>query len=359
MNADAHEVPCDSLSGAEFGVHAHSIPPSLRPRRSRAWVPRAAWGAAGVLLAVAVFARPRAAPADSSHSDGLRVEGRTLSYSEGFAARAGIRTTEVQEAAFSPVVSAAGKATFDPSEVAAVGANALGTVRRVLKYEGESVKRGDVLAEIGSVGWARIEAATLLRTRQAPSRELGISRVRSPLEGTVVERRIVTGESVKGERVVFVVANLDWLSLDFALDRPQARALTVGDRVELVSVSPPGEPILGRVAVVGDPGGAESATVLVRVGIDNRARGLHPGQAVTAKIFASGGVRALVIPNRALAWIAGSPAVFVYSGRNSVSAAAVTLGGCNGEQTAVTVGLVPGQRVVSDGVGTLKDESFL
>ena len=60
-----------------------------------------------------------------------------------------------------------------------------------------------------------------------------------------------------------------------------------------------------------------------------------------------------------MAWIAGHPAVFVASGHNSVSAAAVTLGGCDGDQTEVQVGLAPGQQIVSDGVRTLKDESFL
>ena len=99
--------------------------------------------------------------------------------------------------------------------------------------------------------------------------------------------------------------------------------------------------------------------MLVRVGVDNRSRGLRLGQAVSARMFSSTGARAVVIPNRAVAWIAGHPAVFVSNGRNSASAAAVTLGGCNGDQTEVQVGLTPGQHIVSDGVRTLKDESFL
>ncbi len=45
---------------------------------------------------------------------------------------------------------------------------------------------------------------------------LGVSLVRSPLEGTVIERRIVTGQSVRGERVVFVIADLNRLLLDVA-----------------------------------------------------------------------------------------------------------------------------------------------
>jgi len=364
MRADADDVHCDSLAGAELGSPALSTPPSLRPARRSSKALRAGWVLAGMLVAGAAFARLRSDP-DLQRSDVLRVEGQTLSYSEGFAARAGIRTIVVKEAAFSPIVLASGKTDLDPREVASVDANALGTVRRVVKYEGETVKRGDVLAEIGSPGLARIQAASFMRTREAAGPNapppLGVSVVRSPLEGTVIERRIVTGQSVKGERVVFIVANLDRLSLDLQVDENEARALSVGDRVELLRETT-GALIDGRVAQVGDDANSAAGPgrpLIVRVGVDNRARHLRPGQAVSAKIYASGGARALVIPNRAVAWIAGHPAVFVESGHNSVSASPVTLGGCNGDETKVSVGLAAGQRIVSDGVSVLKDESFL
>jgi cobalt-zinc-cadmium efflux system membrane fusion protein len=363
MPADADEVHCDSLAGAELGSPALSVRPSLwPPRRSRNWL-KVGWAAGALLVAGAVFAHVESDP-DLERSDALRVEGQTLSYSEGFARRAGIRTIEVKEAAFSPIVSAVGKTAFDPRQIASVDANALGTVRRIAKYEGDSVKRGEVLAEIGSAGLARMEAASFMRVRGAGAdapRALGVSVVRSPLEGTVIERDIVTGQSVKGERVVFVVANLDQLTCDLQVDESQARALSAGDRVELARDAS-SAPIDGRVAQVSD--GADGAPGsgkprVVRVEVDNRARHLRPGQAVSAKIYASGGVRALVIPTRAVAWIAGRPAVFVQSGQNSVNASPVTLGGCNGEQTEVSVGLAAGQHIVSDGVPALKDESFL
>ena len=354
MNSDADDSHCDSLSGATIGAPALSVPPSLRPPRARRGALLGACVVGGATLAAAfvAFAHdvPRVVP------EAFHVDGQTVSYSAGFAASAGIRTIEVREAAFSPVISGTGQAVFDPEQVAAVDANALGTVRRVAKYEGDSVKRGEVLAEIGSPLQARREAATSLQAHQVPSGTLGVSVLRSPLDGVVVERRIVTGQSVRGERVVFVVANLDRLSVTLDLDEPQARHLTVGDRVELLRDGSPGAPTAGRVAWLSSGAGGQRT---VHVGVDNRERGLRPGQAVTAKIFAASAGRALLVPNRALAFIAGHPAVFVSDGRYSASAAAVTLGCGDGEQTEVRVGLASGQRIVSDGVRKLKEASFL
>ncbi len=51
--------------------------------------------------------------------------------------------------------------------------------------------------------------------------------------------------------------------------------------------------------------------------------------------------------------------MFVSNGLNSASAATVTLGECDGEQTEVRIGLASGQRIVSDGVPNLKEASFL
>jgi cobalt-zinc-cadmium efflux system membrane fusion protein len=364
MNVDADDVHCDSLSGAAMGTEALTIPPSLPPAARRAGHERkVGYFIGGLALSAALVVSLGRAP-EAPPSDSLHVEGQTVSYSASFAQRAGIRTVEVRETAFSPVISVTGKTTFDPEHMAAVGASALGTVRRVAKYEGDSVKRGEVLAEIGSPMSARMEAATSLRTREAPQGTLGVSLVRSPLEGTVIERRIVTGQSVRGERVVFVVADLDRLSVDVAVDQIQARVLRVGDRVELLrdgaaSGSGSASAVGGSIAWLGALGAADAPPVAVHVGVDNRARTLRLGQAVTARIFASSGARVVVIPNRAVAWIAGQPTVFVSDGHNSVSAAAVTLGGNNGDQTEVQVGLAPGQHIVSDGVRTLKDESFL
>ena len=94
MSAD--DVHCDSLAGAELGSPALSVPPSLRPRRGSARLLRAGWALTGLLVASAALLAHVGRDPDQQRPDALRVAGRTLIYSEGFASRAGIRTIEVK-----------------------------------------------------------------------------------------------------------------------------------------------------------------------------------------------------------------------------------------------------------------------
>jgi len=352
--ADPH---CDSLSGTTLRAAALSVPPSVRPpphERSPKLVRLLLVGALLVIVGFGVEQRgvPQLVPPETPH-----IEDRSVSYSAAFAARAGIRTMEVREAPFTPVVSATGQISFDPRLLAAIGANALGAVRRVLKYEGDSVKRGEVLAEISSPSQAGREAVGSLAARELPQGTLGVSRLRAPFDGSVVERRIIMGQSVRSESVAFVVANLDRLSLTLSVDEALARSLRPGDRVEIARDAARGSLATGSVVELdAAPAGPKSR---VRVEVDNRARGLRAGQAVTARIFASTTQHAVLVPNRALIWIDGQPAVFVSAGENAARAAQVTLGSGDGEQTEVRLGLAAGQRIVSDGVPTLKQASFL
>ncbi|HEY2733253.1 MAG TPA: efflux RND transporter periplasmic adaptor subunit, partial [Polyangiales bacterium] len=171
--------------------------------------------------------------------------------------------------------------------------------------------------------------------------------------------RVVTGQSVKSARALFVVANLDRLVFEVRVAESEAHVLAIGDRAEL-SRENSGAAIEGKVSEIGLLTGPELGSgVLVRVAVDNAARQLRPGASVSAIIHTSGSVRAVVIPTRAVVWIAGQPAVFVEHGHNAVGATPIGLGASSGELTEVSFGLASGQRIVSDGVQSLATESAL
>ncbi|APR78254.1 Cobalt/zinc/cadmium efflux RND transporter [Minicystis rosea] len=364
---------------------------------------------AAVLIVLALRRAPEAAMATAA-PDIPRAEGSSIVFSPAFRARAGLETGPVKRAELMPELRVVGTVTFDPEHVAAVGTRIRGLVRRLVKFEGDVVKENDVLAEIESAelgeaqaSVAMIEAhrkateqnarrerelaeqrlstareaevaeaalsqqrAMLAAARQkatalggAGGRELGVYTLRAPGPGTVVERAVSAGQSVEGNVIAYRVANLDHLWIELSVFERSIDAIRKGDPVEIRPLSDADRVIRGTVAHVGDALDPTTRSAPVRVKIDNTARLLRPGQAVTASIRASGPVRtALQVPAAAVTWVDGKPTVFVLAGEGRVVPTVVTLGAEAGTEQEITGGIAEGTVVVTSGVFALKSELY-
>ncbi|MGC4094105.1 MAG: efflux RND transporter periplasmic adaptor subunit [Polyangiaceae bacterium] len=395
------------------------LPSSLAPtslRGRRLWI--AGGAALAALVTCGVLWGAQASGGDSGSpkqvADTPRVEGDKIAYSASFAERAGIKLSPVSKSQLVPVVTAVGTVDFNPEHVAAVGTRLRGLVSRVSRFEGDVVEPGTVLAVIDSAELGEAQAnvsmleaekhaadvnlrrenelsqKNLTTAREAevagveaqkyqlllgaarqkvsalaggvgsrPSGRLGAHELRSPLRGTIVERHVSPGQSVEGNLVAFRVANIDhlWVELD-VFERNLAK-IRVGDRVELSPLAAPGDVFEGRVARVGALIDAETRSAPIRVEVDNRDRRLRAGQAVNARIHAAGAEQSsTLVPNSAVTYVDGKPTLFAASGENAVRVVKVELGITNGQETEVIGGVNPGDRVVSEGVFSLKSELF-
>ena len=393
---------------------AHHVPsPALVATRGRR---RHAIGVvlAGLsIAAVAVYAvrASRATtPAVTAAPDVPRAEGSSIVFSPAFRVRAGIRTVVAQRRELVPELRVVGTVTFDPERVSAVGTRIRGLVSRLLKIEGDAVKEGDALAEIQSAELGEAQASVAMieahhkaaesnarRERDLSARKLSTAReaevaeaalaeqsallaaarqkvsalggngkgplgtyvLRAPLAGTVVERHVSAGQSVEGNLVAYRVADLDHLWIELAVFERGLDAIRKGDAVEIRPLADPDRAITGTVAHVGDALDPSSRSAPVRVKVDNTARKLRPGQAVTASVRASGPARtALVVPASAITYVDGAPTVFVVQGDDRVVPTRVGLGAQGGAAQEITDGLAEGAVVVSEGVFALKSELY-
>ncbi|HEX7668774.1 MAG TPA: efflux RND transporter periplasmic adaptor subunit [Polyangiaceae bacterium] len=333
-----------------------------------------------------------------------------------FRERLGLRTAAVRQVPLTPVVKVAGTVTFDPRYVAAVGTRLKGLVRRVSSFEGDLVKRGAVLAEIdsGELGSAQASVLALRAQSRAAglnakreqdlagrglttareveeasaNREdyrsrliaaeqqvsalgggpvaedyagvIGVHQLRSPLAGTVVERYVNAGQSVEGHLTAFRVADLDHLWVELAVFERNLGGIKKGDSVDLEPLASPKDALVGQVAHVGEQVDLASRTAVVRVEVDNTARKLRPGQAVTAKVHVSGdrGVPVKVVPASAITHVDGKPTVFVAETDLRLIATPVQLGESDGNDQEIIAGVESGQTVVTQGVFALKSELF-
>lgn len=392
------------------GAEAHSGSPSPKSWRKTVGLALGALIAVGG-LAVALFPEKKTAAAASP--DVPQVEGDRVVFSEAFAKRIGLEVAEVRRGPLTPVISVVGTVTLDPEHVAAVGTRLRGLVRNVRRFEGDTVKRGDVLAEIDSAELGEAQAAVRLlqaereaasinaqREQQLLEKQLSTAResevaqaelqkyeallhaanqrvaalaghagtggalgrhvLVAPIDGTIIDRHISTGQSVEADLVAFRIANLDYLWVELAVFERHLSSIRVNDKVVLSPLSDPELKLDGRVEHIGAQIDFDTRSADVRIEIDNRSRKLRPGQAVTAEIHISKGAAnpVLVVPSSAVTVVDGQPTVFVSEGPTAVRVVPVNLGQTSGDQQQVMTGLKEGQRVVAKGVFALKSELF-
>lgn len=393
----ANEVAKDGSSG------------DVVPKRSR-WK----WGLTAMSIVLGAFLLVRFASTPVAEvkatPDVPHIDGKAVVFSPAFAERAGIEIEAVHAQRLVPRIRVVGTVDFDPNHVAAVGTRIQGLVRKLHKFEGDVVKKDDILAEIESAELGEAQAAvrvadahrqaaevnekreielssrglTTAREREvatathreqkallnaavqrvkalsgASTSPFGVYLLRAPLEGTVVDRHVFAGQTVEGHLIAYRVANLDYLWVDLDVFESNLDAIRKDDPVELRRVGQEDDPIMGRIAHVGEVVDSISRTAKLRVAVANEERRLRPGQSVTAMIRASGPARRmLAVPQTAITYIDGNAMVFLVEGENRVVPTPVVLGPSDDKLQGIQSGLTEGQRVVSKGVFALKSELY-
>lgn len=386
--------------------------PSIPSRQYPRW-PGVLCAIAALLLGTGCGQQPSEAKTEAV--DVPRHEGNLIHFSEQFAKRIEMKSAEVRAAGVVPSIAVVGTATFDPEHVARVGTRLRGLVRDVRHYEGDVVKKGEVLAAIDSPELGEAQASvislqaeldaakrnaqreiklaedkltTLKESEEATAladkyqallsaaqqkvsslagnpeagkaRTIGVHAITSPLDGTIVERHIAKGQLVEGDHVAFLVANLDTLWVELAVFERSLPMIRVGDEVMLRPLGGHADGLKGKVANVGQVLSSTTRSAPVRVEVDNRSRQLRPGQAVDAVIRAGGAevAQGPVVPPDAVTFIDGKPTVFVLESPKTVRVTPVELGASDGQELYIKQGLKVGDRVVTDGTFELKSELF-
>jgi membrane fusion protein, multidrug efflux system len=185
----------------------------------------------------------------------------------------------------------------------------------------------------------------------------------SPVAGRVGLRLVDPGNYVQTTSTtgIAVVAQLQPITVIFTLpedDLPEIMAalkagtelpVTAYDRANLRQLA------VGKVSAVDNQIDTTTGTVKIRAQFDNADNALFPNQFVNARLLIKTLANAVTAPTSAV--LRGSPGAFVYviNADSTVSVRQVTTSAIDGNVTAVTSGLSPGERVVVDGTDRLRD----
>ncbi len=177
--------------------------------------------------------------------------------------------------------------------------------------------------------------------------------LKSALGGTVVERNLNPGQELRSDQSgappLFVVTDPGRLWVQIDAREEDLPALTKGSKFKVRSEHVPGEEFDATLDAVADFVDPQSRTIKARGSLDNRARKLKGEMLVTAQ-FAAAGVRAVTVPARAVVFSDGKHYAYLERGGGKFERVPVTPGVERRGLLAVSAGLQPGQRIVTEGV---------
>jgi cobalt-zinc-cadmium efflux system membrane fusion protein len=182
--------------------------------------------------------------------------------------------------------------------------------------------------------------------------------VRSPIEGTVIERNARTGQMADPSQPLFRIGNLTslWLIVH-AFERDAVRIQNSAEaRVTFAAF--PGQEFSAKVGYVGQRVDAASRTIPVRLELGNPDGLLRPGMSASASIPLGGsGAAITTAPVAALQRLEDGWVVFLPTSEKGVfERREVGRGRTLGNEVEVLSGLKTGEQVVVEGAFLLKSE---
>lgn len=308
-------------------------------------------------------------------------------------------------------ITALGELKVNEQAYAEVGTPIPARVVRLVASPGQSVRRGQPLAELQSVelGQARAqrtaalarmelarttlerkrglaaerivsrgelqraeaaaaEAEADLRAAEAAVDALGVGSsgasgqsgfsLLAPISGTVLERTAVQGQTADPSRSLFRIGDLSRLWLVVQAPERDAVRVRTGSAAEIVLAALPGQKLQGTVDWIGREVDAHSRTVPVRLILPNQDGRLKPGMFATAWIRTGGeGEQVVAVPATALQRMDNQWVVFLSRGGGKFEVRPVERGRDLGNEVAVLSGLKPGEPVVVEGAFVLRAEA--
>ncbi|HEY7216394.1 MAG TPA: efflux RND transporter periplasmic adaptor subunit [Thermoanaerobaculia bacterium] len=316
------------------------------------------------------------------------------------ASAAGVRTAVVKPAPLYRVIRAVGTLGTDETRLVHIAARVAGRLDRLyLNFTGEPVRRGapiyaiyspdlvssgreytlalDNLARAKAGGDAGyIESAeSLVKASRARLSLWGLDRdqieriaqtrqtevdltVRSPITGTVLEKKVVQGQYVTEGQGLYLLADLSTLWLSARIYEQDLGSVKVGQEAVAAFPAYPGRELRGRIRFIDPVLDPATRTAGVRVELPNAGGSLKPGMFANVELRSDLG-RGLAIPKSAVLDTGVRQVVYVRLGPNRFAGREVRLGQTAGDQVQVLAGLAEGEEVVTSASFLIDSQSQL
>ncbi len=185
---------------------------------------------------------------------------------------------------------------------------------------------------------------------------ISIFQLKSPLDGTVVERTVTPGQLVGGDpaQVLFTIADLDALQVVADAYEGDLSLIQVGQVATTTVESAPGQTFPAAVAAIGDLVDTNTRTIKIRAWVNNEGRLLKPEMFARLNIPIGGESPFMTIPNEAIVEAEGHLYVYLQDQPGHYAKREVKAQKLGGNRMRVLEGLREGDTIVSKGAILVK-----
>lgn len=201
------------------------------------------------------------------------------------------------------------------------------------------------------LGMSEGNIAKLEQSRQVNS----VSYIVASLSGTVIERRVSTGQVVQPADAVYTVADLSRVWVQAEVPEKQSELVKVGDVVKVQIPALSNRTIDGKLVYVSNTVNVETRTVTARTEVANTERDIRPAM-LSVMLIEDRPVKRLVVPADAVVRENNRDHLFVKQGEDRYKLVPVSLGPDTGGLRPVLEGAKAGDVVVTDGAFHLNNE---
>ncbi|MFN2309949.1 MAG: efflux RND transporter periplasmic adaptor subunit [Gammaproteobacteria bacterium] len=177
--------------------------------------------------------------------------------------------------------------------------------------------------------------------------------VRAPFAGVLGLRQVSVGTLLSPGTPIVTLDDDATLKLDFTVPSVFLSVLRPGLALGATSAAFPGRPFTGVVAAIDSRIDPVTRAVTVRARVPNPERLLRPGMLMQVTLGTQPR-EATLIPEKALMPLGQSQSVLVVGADGTVERRAIQIGTRRPGEVEVLEGLVPGERVVTDGTQKLR-----
>ena len=179
--------------------------------------------------------------------------------------------------------------------------------------------------------------------------------VYATISGTVTEKMVEIGQSIKQGQGLFKIADLESLWAEFDAYESQVELIKIGQNIEVSINAKPDKTISSKVSFVDPVLNTKTRTVMLRVDLNNSKGFLKPGMFVRGKLNAKNNNGSLLVPSSSVLWTGKRSVVYIKTKQDKAvfEMREVQIGSKVGESYQVLEGLKEGEEIVTNGAFTV------